>query len=302
MSNITGTVSGRVGKLIGHTFVDQSAYTDPEIFNLEMDRLFGRMWLYAGHECQIPETGDYFTTRLGRRDVIIVRAGNGAIKALVNRCTHRSAHVCGNARGRVQRFVCPYHSWNYGLDGRLLSVPMAEEYGPSFDREAHALTQIPCVDSYRGFIFARAAETGPDMCPNPRNVSDDVIKALAKAGGVMGVMPLRMLLTPDEPTTLDHYINHIDYVCDLAGPECVGLGLETPPEGFDSIPAENQIPLPSYLRNPGEQRKLDLPELCHIHRLYTLVEAMNRRGFNDHDIRGFIGGNFERVLREILTV
>lgn len=163
MSNITGTVSDRVGKLIGHTFVDRSAYTDPEIFNLEMDRLFGRMWLYAGHECQIPETGDYFTTRLGRRDVIIVRAGNGAIKALVNRCTHRSAHVCGNARGRVQRFVCPYHSWNYGLDGRLLSVPMAEEYGPSFDREAHALAQIPRVDSYRGFIFARAAETGPDL-------------------------------------------------------------------------------------------------------------------------------------------
>jgi membrane dipeptidase len=140
------------------------------------------------------------------------------------------------------------------------------------------------------------------MCPNPRNVSDNVINALAKAGGVMGVMPLRMLLTPDEPTTLDHYINHIDYVCDLAGPECIGLGLETPPEGFDSIPAENQIPLPSYLRNPGEQRKLDLPELCHIHRLYTLVEAMIRRGFTDHDIRGFIGGNFERVLREILTV
>jgi membrane dipeptidase len=140
------------------------------------------------------------------------------------------------------------------------------------------------------------------LCPNPRNVGDDVIKALARAGGVMGVLPLRMLLTPAEPATLEHFLDHIAYLCDLAGPEHVGLGLETPFEGFDSLPPENQMPLPSYLRNPGVQRKLDLPELCHLRRMHTIVEAMLRRGFNEHDIHGFIGGNFERVLRDILAV
>jgi membrane dipeptidase len=139
-------------------------------------------------------------------------------------------------------------------------------------------------------------------CANVRNASDAVIRALAARGGVMGIMPLRMLLTAEEPTGLDDFIDHIAYVSDLVGPAHVGMGLETPPEGFDSIPGANQIPLPSYLRNAGVQRKLDLPELCQIRRLYTIVEALLRRGFSDADIAGFIGANFERALRDILTV
>lgn len=139
------------------------------------------------------------------------------------------------------------------------------------------------------------------LCPNPRNVGDEVIKALAARGGVMGVMPLRMLLTAQEPATLDDYIDHVAFVCDLVGAGHVGLGLETPPEGFDSLPPENQLPLPSYLRNPGEQRKLDVPELCHIRRLDTVVEALIARGFDDQIIRGIIGGNFERVVRQALA-
>ncbi|MBM5810631.1 MAG: hypothetical protein FJ191_01500 [Gammaproteobacteria bacterium] len=140
------------------------------------------------------------------------------------------------------------------------------------------------------------------LCPNVRNVSDAVIRALAAAGGVMGVLPLRMLVTPAEPATLDDYLNHIAHVCELAGPDHVGLGLETPFEGFDSIPAANQMPLPGYLRNAGEQRRLDLPELCHLRRLETIAAALLRRGFDQAAVGGIIGGNFERVLRAILAV
>lgn len=88
---------------------------------------------------------------------------------------------------------------------------------------------------------------------------------------------------------------------DLVGPEHVGLGLETSPEGFDSLPLERRIPLPSYLRNEGEQRRLDLPELCHIGRPYTVVEALLARGLGDHEVRGIIGGKSERVPRAALT-
>jgi len=139
------------------------------------------------------------------------------------------------------------------------------------------------------------------LCPNPRNVSDEIIRAMAAAGGVIGVLPLRMLLTPAEPASLDDYLDHISHICDLVGPAHVGLGLETPFEGFDSLPAANQLPLPAYLRNPGVQRQLDLPELCHPRRLHTIVAAMLRRGFSDIDVRAILGGNFERVLRTILS-
>jgi membrane dipeptidase len=140
------------------------------------------------------------------------------------------------------------------------------------------------------------------ICPNVRNVGDEVIKGLAARGGVMGIMPLRMMLTAQEPTTVEHVVDRIAYICDLVGPQHAGIGLEAPIEGFDTLPPENQIPLPSYMRNPGEQRKLDLPELRHARRVYTIAEALVRRGFTDDEIRGILGGNFERVLREILTV
>lgn len=138
-------------------------------------------------------------------------------------------------------------------------------------------------------------------CPNPRNAGDAVIKALAERGGVMGIMPLRMMLTTEEPATVDDLVDHVAHICDLAGPQHAGIGLEAPIEGFDTLPVENQIPLPSYMRNAGVQRKLDLPELRHVRRIYTIAEAFVRRGFSDAEIRGFLGGNFERVLRVILA-
>lgn len=140
------------------------------------------------------------------------------------------------------------------------------------------------------------------MCKNLRNISDEVLKAMAERGGVIGIMPLRMMLTDEEPTTLEDFIDHIDYVCDLVGPEYVGLGMETPIEGFDTLAPEHQIPLPAYMRNEGEQRKLDLPELYSIRRLYTVVESLLSRNYKKTDIYNIIGGNFERALREILTV
>ena len=68
--------------------VHKSVYTDPEIFELEMDRVYGQAWLYVGHESQVPNTGDYFTTRLGREPVVMLRHSDGAVHVLYNRCPH----------------------------------------------------------------------------------------------------------------------------------------------------------------------------------------------------------------------
>lgn len=149
--------------LINSDHVSGAIYTDPEIFDLEMQRLFARSWLYIGHESQIPEPGDYFTTRLGPADVIVVRDGKRNINIFKNRCTHRSAHLCGYSHGHSKRFTCPYHGWSFNLEGKLHSVPMPGEYGPSFDKKAHALEQVPCVDNYRGFLFAKLEPDGVDL-------------------------------------------------------------------------------------------------------------------------------------------
>src|SRR5258706_1581622 len=108
--------------------VHRSVYADAEIFELEMDRIFGRAWLVLGHESQITAAGDYFTTRMGRELVIVVRQDDGSVCVLVNRCAHRGATVCAEGRGRTERFVCPYHGWSYDRAGRLGSVTFESGY------------------------------------------------------------------------------------------------------------------------------------------------------------------------------
>ena len=110
--------------------VHRSVYADPAIFDLEMERLFGRAWLVLGHESQVPNPGDYFTTRMGREPVIVIRKDDGTIGVLVNRCAHRGSMVCAEGRGNVERFVCPYHGWSYDRAGELKAVPFSSGYAP----------------------------------------------------------------------------------------------------------------------------------------------------------------------------
>ena len=129
--------------------VHRAVYTDPAVFELEMERLFGRAWLIVGHESQVRQPGDFFTTRLGREPVIVIRHTNdGSVRALVNRCAHRGARVCEAAGGNARQLVCPYHGWTYGSDGTLRSVPVPDGYEPPLPgTEELGLARVPRVAS-----------------------------------------------------------------------------------------------------------------------------------------------------------
>src|SRR3982074_538880 len=83
----------------------RAVYSDAALFELEMERIFGRAWLLLGHDSQAAAPGDYFTTRMGREPVIVARQGDGSGRALINRCMHRGATVCALGRGHARRFV-----------------------------------------------------------------------------------------------------------------------------------------------------------------------------------------------------
>jgi salicylate 5-hydroxylase large subunit len=98
-------------------------YTDPDIYARELERIFyGPHWSYVGLEPEIPEPGAFKRTSIGERSVIMVRDRDGAINVLENRCAHRGMRFCQQRTGRVKSLVCPYHQWNYNLDGSLLGV------------------------------------------------------------------------------------------------------------------------------------------------------------------------------------
>ena len=150
--------------LVGSGRVHRDVYTDPDIFDLEMERIFGRCWVYVGHESQIPDPGDYLTTTMGSLAVVVTRHRDGEIHVLRNRCAHRGAVLCPLEKGHTKFFRCAYHGWSYATDGELVGVPLRTGFPADFDLKASLLRMAPapCIDSYRGFIFA---SFDPDAAP-----------------------------------------------------------------------------------------------------------------------------------------
>ncbi|HCH57134.1 MAG TPA: ribosomal subunit interface protein [Rhodospirillaceae bacterium] len=145
--------------------VHRRVYGDPEIFELEMEQIFGRVWIYVGHESQIRNPGDFVTTRLGRRPMVLTRHTDGEIHVIHNQCAHRGAMVVAEDAGNADEFVCCYHGWTYDTTGKLIRVPLQHGYPSHFDPDDPdtAMVRAPRVDSYRGFIFASLAKDGPSL-------------------------------------------------------------------------------------------------------------------------------------------
>jgi phenylpropionate dioxygenase-like ring-hydroxylating dioxygenase large terminal subunit len=147
--------------------VHRAVYSDPAIFDREMEKIFETVWLYCGHASQVPKPGDYWTVQLGRQPMVMVRHSDGKIHVLYNRCAHRGAMLCGNRHGNTGKvFTCSYHSWQYNTDGSLESFPLPKGYEGTRltpDNPDCNLKHAARVDSYRGFVFASLAADGPTL-------------------------------------------------------------------------------------------------------------------------------------------
>ncbi len=146
--------------------VHRDVYTDPAVFALEMEQLWSRTWVFVGHDSQIPAEGDYFTTTIGLQPVMMVRQRDGSVRVMRNRCSHKGAKLVSDGSGNVGSFFrCPYHAWTYRLDGGLRGVPMKGAYANTSFEQCDASRGLTVVAShvYRGFVFARLSEQGPEF-------------------------------------------------------------------------------------------------------------------------------------------
>jgi phenylpropionate dioxygenase-like ring-hydroxylating dioxygenase large terminal subunit len=145
--------------------VHRRVYTDKNIFNLELEKVFGSAWIYVGHESQIKKPGDFFATRIGRKPLLLVRDANGTLQLLHNQCAHRGSMVVASDGGHTTEFRCCYHGWTYHLDGRLKAAPLLHGYPAHFDPKDPdvAMRRVPRVASYRGFVFGSLAKDGPNL-------------------------------------------------------------------------------------------------------------------------------------------
>jgi len=149
--------------LVQRDRVHRSIYTDREIFDAEMRHVFGGVWVYLAHESQIPDPGDFVTTQLGLRPVIVTRDATNTLRALFNRCTHRGATICRAARGNAPVFQCAYHGWTFAGSGELRGVPWPDGYADDLKDGRFNLAQVPRVASYRGFIFGTLNLEAPPL-------------------------------------------------------------------------------------------------------------------------------------------
>ena len=133
--------------------VHTSLYTDPAIFEAEMDKIFSSTWVWVAHASEVPEAGSFKNTYIGRQPVIVVRDRKQKAHVLLNRCRHRAATVCEGKKGKINSFVCPYHGWSYSLDGALRGVPHPESYADQLEKGELGLVSLR-VEEYAGMLFA----------------------------------------------------------------------------------------------------------------------------------------------------
>ena len=162
MSKYANDVS-TIRSLVQFDRVHRDVYCDPELFSLEMQRLWRNAWLYVGHESQVPDPGDYYTVDLAGQPVVMVRSPDGELHVLLNRCAHKGTKLVsadsGNCRGF---FRCPYHGWTYRSDGTLRAVPLSGAYEAGAFSESQASRGMSRVThaAHRGFVFARLSDRG----------------------------------------------------------------------------------------------------------------------------------------------
>ena len=191
--------------------LDQQFYTDPSIYDIDLETFFYNQWIFVGHESQIKNTGDYFLFEIGNESIIIIRDKNSNINCFYNVCRHRGSHICIEKEGKTKKLVCPYHAWAYDLAGNLISARMMDE---KFIKKDWNLNK--CSSKvYEGLIFINLSEN-PDDFNKFINPVKDFIE-------LHGLSRSKIALKKTYPTsgnwklTLDNF--HECYHCLPAHPE-----------------------------------------------------------------------------------
>ncbi len=212
----------------------------------------------------------------------------------VSQLTYNARNLIGT--GSTDRIDGGLSNWGVAIIERMNDVGMAVDVSHCGDRtslDAFEASKKPVLVTHSN---VRALADGHVRCK-----PDEVIDAVGNAGSVFGVTNIRMFVKADEPTTVEHYLDHFDYLTKRIGAEHVGIGSDIDLYGYDDMPKADYERLKAAYQQ-GKYRfrdQIDIPEVAHPQRVFDLTEGLIRRGYTDPDIRGILGGNFRRVLEEI---
>jgi membrane dipeptidase len=211
----------------------------------------------------------------------------------VSQLTYNTRNMIGN--GSTERIDGGISDFGVGIVERMNQVGMAVDVSHSGDRT----TLDACEVSSKPVLYTHSNVRALNP-PHPRCKTDEAIRRMAETGGVMGITGVRNFVKGDEPTTVEHYIDHFDHVRDLIGIEHLGIGSDIDLYGYDDMPAAEYARLKSgYKDSYAFRDKIDIDSIAHPKRMFDVAEALIKRRYTDEHIRGILGGNFQRVLGEI---
>lgn len=216
-----------------------------------------------------------------------------ALGQRVSQLTYNARNMIGN--GATERVDGGLSDYGVRVVRRMNERGMAVDVSHCGDR-----TTLDACEASRQPVLFTHSNVRALVPGHPRCKTDEAIQAMARTGGVMGITGVRMFVKADEPTTIEHMLDHYDYVARLVGAEHVGVGSDMDLDGYDDMPAElNQRLRAGYKGSYGFREKIDIEGANHPKRMYDLTEGLIRRGYSDEGIRGVLGGNFRRVLSHI---
>jgi Rieske 2Fe-2S family protein len=148
--------------------LEQRFYTDPAIYRLELDYVLTKNWIFAGHESEFVNPGDFKLFRMADESAIVVRGEDGVLRAFANVCRHRGSLVCLEEAGNTRKFTCPYHGWMYNTQGELIA---ARNMPDCFVRENHGLHGVS-VDTVHGLVFVCLSDDPPSLSAARAELAD----------------------------------------------------------------------------------------------------------------------------------
>ncbi|MGV8873529.1 MAG: aromatic ring-hydroxylating dioxygenase subunit alpha [Rhodococcus sp. (in: high G+C Gram-positive bacteria)] len=145
-------------------YINPEIYTSEDIYQLELEKVFGRCWLFLAHDSQIPKPGDFIQTYMGEDPVLVVRQRDMTVKAFLNQCRHRGMRICRADLGNLKAFTCTYHGWTYDTAGKLINIPNESVAGlENMDKGDWGPTKVAQLANHKGYIFGTWDATAPDF-------------------------------------------------------------------------------------------------------------------------------------------
>lgn len=228
-------------EFLGDEDIPVERYTSADFFQREIRDMWPRVWQWACREEHVPEEGDYLVYDFGPYSVLVVRTEEGQLKAFRNACRHRGTMLKPPASEGSAGFIrCPYHGWQWDLEGKLQTLPCPWDF-PHVDRAEYGLISVRC-ETWGGFVFVNLDENAPPLLdyldPLPKHLSGDIFanryvamhiqkeldcnwkiasEAFLEAYHVMETHPQLMRTNGDANTQYDFYGDNINRLINVAG-------------------------------------------------------------------------------------